>query len=81
MMDIKQYRTALTAKVGELKAAGKSPPVIERWGGDQMSEQWKHWLRYWTAIGAKGTLAIVQDRQTWTVPAEYPWLFDPSYVP
>lgn len=62
------------------KGSGRDEfPVIKKWLDKDrglMTGQWKAWLTYWEGVGAKSTLALVYDRDSWTVPTEWPHQFD-----
>lgn len=80
MMTLREYGVALAERAKQLKASRSEPPVIQRWVGSKESAEWTAWMAYWKAVGARATLEIVKDRQSWTVPNNFPWEFDIGYV-
>lgn len=51
----------------------KVPVIVEG------TPQWEAWHAYWKWLGAKWLLDLVRDRKSWTVPTEFPSMFDPRF--
>ena len=45
------------------------------------SEQWIEWTDYFHSLGVHWALELMDGRDTWTVPTEYPGQFDSRFVP
>lgn len=82
MMTLSEYAEALEARAKMLKAGkpeGAGAVTIERWVGRSETPAWTAWVRYWTIIGARATLEVIEGRTSWTVPTLNPWEFDVGY--
>lgn len=66
------YAACAVASLGSRKEA----PIIKKG-----SPQWDEWMEYFDWLGCKWILDLVYDRETWTVPSQFPGDFDRRFRP
>lgn len=64
------------AEMALLFNAGRDKvPIIRK------DTQWEEWHQYWRWLRAWWLLDLVDNRESWTVPSEFPSAFDPRFQP
>ena len=66
-------------QAAEFARGMKAVPVIQKWADAEKTRftpQWEAWQGYWEALGAASTINLARDRDSWTVPTDWPYQFD-----